>query len=87
MTKEKPQFDKSIVKLCIRTIIVFTTVVLFIFYRTGQEPTTLVVSVFAFFGTELINLATLKSRKRKQEENIEISKMFATKDNEDMRGE
>lgn len=87
MKDDKPQFDKSIVKLCIRAILVFTTVVLFIFYRTGQEPTTLVVSVFAFFGTELISLATLKIKERKKEENIEISKIFSTMDNEDLRGE
>ena len=87
MKDDNPQFDKSIVKLCIRAILVFTTVVLFIFYRTGQEPTTLVVSVFAFFGTELISLATLKIKERKKEENIEISKIFSTMDNEDLRGE
>ncbi len=87
MSKEKPQFDKGIVKLCIRAILVFTTVVLFIFYRTGQEPTTLVAAVFTFFGTELIALATLKVKERKKEENIEISKIFSNIDNEDMRGD
>ena len=86
MKDEKP-FDKSIVRLCIRTIIAFTIIVLFIFYRTGQEPTTLITAFFAFFGAELISLATLKVKERKKEENIEISKMFASADNEDMRGD
>lgn len=86
MKDEKP-FDKSIVRLCIRTIIAFTIIVLFIFYRTGQEPTTLITAFFAFFGVELISLATLKVKERKKEENIEISKMFASADNEDMRGD
>lgn len=86
MKDEKP-FDKSIVRLCIRTIIVFTIIVLFIFYRTGQEPTTLITAFFAFFGAELISLATLKVKERKKEENIEISKMFASAEKEDMRGD
>ena len=87
MKEDKPQFDKSIVKLCIKTIIVFTTVVLFIFYRTGQEPTTLITAFFAFFGVELISLATLKVKERKKDEKIEISKIFANIENEDMRGD
>lgn len=87
MSKEEKPFDKGIVNLCIRSVIVFTVIVLFIFYRTGQEPSTLITAFFAFFGTELLALATLKVKERKKEENIEISKMFANVDNEDMRGD
>ena len=86
MSKEEKSFDKGIVNLCIRSVIVFTITILFIFYRTGQEPSTLIVAFFTFFGTELLALATLKVKERKKEENIEISKMFANVD-EDMRGD
>lgn len=66
MSKEEKPFDKAIVNLCIRSVIVFTITILFIFYRIGQEPSTLIVAFFAFFGTELLALATLKVKERKK---------------------
>lgn len=76
--KVQPKFNQKIVKFCVRFISAYTIAVLYIFYKTGQEPTTLTPAVFAFFGVELINLAVIKVKEVRTNKKVEI---------EDMRGE
>ncbi len=56
------KFSKAIVVLVILLNIVFTGTVLFIFFRVGAEPTTLISAWFAFTTVELWALAGIKKR-------------------------
>jgi hypothetical protein len=57
------KFSKLIVILVIALNIVFTIAVLFIFYKTGSEPMTLVGTWFAFTTGELWMLSSIKKTK------------------------
>ncbi|NLA86037.1 MAG: hypothetical protein GX847_01890 [Clostridiales bacterium] len=54
------RFSKLIVAAIITVNIIFTGVVLYIFLRTGREPSTLIISWFAFTTGELGALAGLR---------------------------
>ena len=55
------QFNKFIVSFCIAAIVGYTTVAILLQNYTGMELSpTLTTSVFAFFGTELLGLASIK---------------------------
>ncbi len=56
------KFSKGIVTLVILLNAAFTTAVLFIFYRIGTEPTTLIGAWFGFTTVELWALAGIKKR-------------------------
>lgn len=61
---KKGDFSKLIVCLILFLNIAFTIAVLAVFWHTGgNEPSSLVVSWFAFTGTELVSLASIKKRK------------------------
>ena len=56
------KFSKWIVTLVILLNAAFTVAVLFIFYRVGTEPTTLIGAWFSFTTIELWALAGIKKR-------------------------
>ncbi len=56
------KFSKFIVTLVIALNVLFTVAVLFIFYKVGTEPTTLIGAWFGFTTIELWALAGIKKR-------------------------
>ena len=56
------KFSKVIVALVVFLNVIFTVSVLYIFYRIGSEPTTLIGAWFAFTTVELWALAGIKKR-------------------------
>jgi len=56
------KFSKAIVSLVILLNAAFTVAVLYIFYRIGTEPTTLIGAWFGFTTIELWALAGIKKR-------------------------
>ena len=56
------KFSKIIVALVVVLNVVFTSVVLYIFFKTGMEPTSLIVAWFAFTTGELFLLSGLKKK-------------------------
>jgi hypothetical protein len=56
------KFSKAIVSLVILLNAAFTVAVLYIFYRVGMEPTTLIGAWFGFTTVELWALAGIKKR-------------------------
>lgn len=59
--KKKIKFSKLIVSLVILLNAIFAAVVLIIFFKVGNEPVALTSAWFAFTGTELWNLASIKN--------------------------
>jgi len=57
------QFSKLIVALIVLLNVAFAATVLLIFYRTGMEPSTLIVAWFGFTTGELWLLASVKKKK------------------------
>jgi hypothetical protein len=66
------KFSKAIVALVIALNVFFTVAVLFIFYRVGVEPTTLIAAWFSFTTVELWALAGIKKREIEQNDREEI---------------
>ena len=64
-------FSKAIIILVILLNIAFTAVVLYIFYKTGNEPMVLTGSFFAFTTGELWMLASIKKTKVEKENDDE----------------
>ena len=56
------KFSKAIVSLVILLNAAFTVAVLFVFYKVGTEPTTLIGAWFGFTTIELWALAGIKKR-------------------------
>ena len=56
------KFSKAIVSLVILLNAAFTVAVLYIFYRVGMEPITLIGAWFGFTTVELWALAGIKKR-------------------------
>lgn len=56
----RKKFNKKIVSLIIWMNIIFTIVIMYLFYRTGSEPAILIERWYRFTGTELIALAGIK---------------------------
>ena len=54
------EFSKLIVMLVLLLNIVFTSVVMWLFYTVGSEPTGLIAAWFAFTTTELWALSKIK---------------------------
>lgn len=59
-SEKKLQFNKKIVALIVIMNILFTATIVFLYYRTGSEPSTLIERWFKFTGTELVALAGIK---------------------------
>ena len=64
----KRDFSKSIVAAAVALTVLFTAAVLYVFLRTGSEPTTLVVAWFSFITSEMWLLAGIKRAKVKKGE-------------------
>ena len=56
------KFSKAIVSLVILLNVTFAVAVLYIFYRVGAEPTTLIGAWFGFTTIELWALAGIKKK-------------------------
>ena len=56
------KFSKFIVALVILLNAAFTVAALFVFYKVGTEPTTLIAAWFGFTTVELWALAGIKKR-------------------------
>lgn len=70
--KKEGRFSKRIVALVIFLNVIFTAAVLYVFLMTnGSEPTTLIVSWFAFTTGELWMLASIKKKKSKEDLSVE----------------
>lgn len=83
------KYSKRIVTLVILLNVAFAIAVLYLFYYTGNEPTTLIQFWFGFTTVELWSLAGIKKREiRKDEvEIVALNEMFAQTNNEDLRGD
>lgn len=60
---KKTQFSKAIVTVVVLFNVGFTIAVLYVFLRTGSEPTALIAAWFAFTAAELWSLASITKRK------------------------
>jgi hypothetical protein len=65
------KFSKAIVSLVILLNAAFTVAVLFIFYRVGVEPTTLIAAWFSFTTVELWALAGIRKKEVEKQINRE----------------
>jgi hypothetical protein len=63
--KEKGSFSKGVIVFMLLFLFCFTSANLFLFYRNGTEPSTLITCVFAFCGAEGGYLAFVKKLKEK----------------------
>ena len=61
------RFTKFLIWFIIVLNIIFTAAVLYVFWHTGAEPSTLIVSWFAFTSSEIIASAFIKGKKIKKE--------------------
>ena len=62
MKKEKVKFSKIIVSIIIALVVGFTGAVLYVFLRTGSEPTVLVTCFFGFVIGELWQLTSIRKK-------------------------
>lgn len=60
---KKSQFSKVIVTAVVLFNVGFTVAVLYVFLRTGSEPTALIAAWFAFTTAELWSLASITKKK------------------------
>lgn len=60
---ENGRYSKKILKELFRDYRIFVLIVLFIFYKTGNEPVVLVGAVTTFLGVEVLQLARIKISK------------------------
>jgi hypothetical protein len=67
MIKKKGQYSKFIVTVVIVLNILFTAAVLYVFAKTGSEPSTLITTWFTFTVGELLMLTSIKKTKVKKE--------------------
>ena len=61
--KKKGRFMKGIIIGVFLFLLVFISVVLWLFYKTGNEPSTLIASVFAVAVGEFSILGSIKKKK------------------------
>lgn len=66
MNKKKGVYSKFIVVAVIILNVLFTAAVLYAFIKTVNEPSTLIVSWFAFTTGELFMLSSIKKVKEKR---------------------
>ena len=65
LKKKESNYSKFWVSFCLLAILIFTVIVLFLFYRTGAEPSTLIKYFYSVFGVELAGMAGIKIAKHK----------------------
>lgn len=61
------KFSKKIVALVLLLNVSFTLVILYLFYKTGSEPTTLITAFFGFTTVELWSLSQITREKVRTE--------------------
>lgn len=61
--KKKGRFMKGIIIGVFIFLLIFTGTILWLFYRTGNEPSTLIASVFALSCGEFSVLGWIKNKK------------------------
>ena len=66
------KFSKAIVSLVILLNVTFAVAVLYIFYRVGAEPTTLIGAWFGFTTIELWALAGIKKKEIETQNDKEV---------------
>ena len=66
------KFSKAIVSLVILLNVAFAVAVLYIFYRVGAEPTTLIGAWFGFTTIELWALAGIKKKEIETQNDKEV---------------
>lgn len=59
----KGQFSKFIITLVVTLNVIYTIIILYIFFKIGSEPTVLTSCWFAFTTGELFMLANIKNKK------------------------
>ena len=64
----KAKFSKIVVAALLTAVAAFTVAVLVIFFYTGSEPTTLIVSFFGFAGGEAGVLGLIRHSDNKYQE-------------------
>lgn len=64
-------FSKKLITLIIAANIIFTAIILYIFYKIGNEPSSLIIAWFGFWGVEVWALARIKQTELKGEEHYE----------------
>ena len=84
---KKGRTSKLLLAISIISIVIYTSVAMWIQYCTGYEvSTTLTTCVFVFFGTELISLAGIKITKVKSNYGAEllenVKEVLVEKENE-----
>ena len=65
--KKKSIFSKIIVSAVISLNVLFTAVVLWLFYKTATEPMGLIAAWFGFTTVEMWSLAGIKKADKKKE--------------------
>ena len=68
---DKKEFSKKVIFTVIVLNILFTIAILYVFCRTGNEPTTLVASFFGFTTVEMWNLSKIKREKIRKNDMIQ----------------
>jgi hypothetical protein len=71
---KKGVFSKLVVAFIVFANVVFTAAVLYVFYKTQTEPTTLIISWFAFTTGEMSLLAAVKTKKIKSTDDNIVNK-------------
>lgn len=61
-------FNKIVITILIVLTMIFTAVVLYIFYCVGSEPMVLIGAFFAFVTGELALMASIKRNENKKED-------------------
>lgn len=66
---KKGEYSKALLKKIILANIIFTVIVLFIFYKTGLEPIAVCTGWYGFWGVEVWKMANIKTEKIRGENN------------------
>ena len=69
--KKKSIFSKIVVLSVIALNVIFTAIVLAVFLKTADEPSSLIVAWFSFTTVELWSLAGIKKAKEQKENNYD----------------
>lgn len=66
---KKGDYSKALLKKIILANVIFTALVLFIFYKTGLEPMAVCTGWYGFWGVEVWKMANIKTEKIRGEQN------------------
>lgn len=71
VNSESGNFSKKILKRIFLGFIAFVIAILYVFFKTGSEPTALVTGVIAFLSVEVWQLARIKIAEAKEDEKVD----------------